>query len=434
MAAPIHRKIQERAAFKQKALALLDLDARTEDQETELTDMEAKITALDADIARLSALQEDERTVAVASRVQVGANHEEEKPCGFGEFLQGVGYMAAMSNRRNFIAPQGLAPHVLKELQAASGASSGVSSDGGFLVRSEWSTALLNKAATSAVLAPKCFQLPVGDGFDSIEAPYVDETSRATGSRWGGVRVYRAAESATVTASKPSTAKFELRIEDLMGLFYATDRVLRDAVLLEALAQKAFSSEFAFKLDDEIVRGTGAGQCLGLLNAGAKVRVNKEGSQTADTVNSQNIINMYVRMLASSMPRAEWFINQEILPQLLQMNVAVGTAGGQLVYMPPGGLSASPYGMLMGRPVNIIEQAAGLGDEGDIIFADLSQYLLIQKPMTSDSSIHVRFVNNETTFRWVWPVIGKPLLASAITPYKATSATTLSPFITLQAR
>jgi hypothetical protein len=87
----------------------------------------------------------------------------------------------------------------------------------------------------------------------------------------------------------------------------------------------------------------------------------------------------------------------------------------------------------MGLPMNVIEQASAVGTVGDIVLANLSNdYVLINKPMTSDSSIHVRFINNEITFRWVWPVIGKPVLSSAITPYKGSG--TFGPFVTLATR
>ena len=70
---------------------------------------------------------------------------------------------------------------------------------------------------------------------------------------------------------------------------------------------------------------------------------------------------------------------------------------------------------------------------GDIILANFSNdYVLISKPMTAASSIHVRFINNETTFRWVYPIIGKPTTSSAITPYKGSG--TFGPFITLATR
>jgi len=208
--------------------------------------------------------------------------------------------------------------------------------------------------------------------------------------------------------------------------------VLRDATLLEALAMKAFSSEFAFKLDDEIVRGTGAGQCLGVVGNAPTVSVAKESNQVAGTIVFENIINMHSRLLARCMPGAEWYINQLALPQLYKMYLAVGT-GGVPVYLPANGASAAPYGTLMGLPVTPIEQAAAPGTVGDIILGNLhNDYALIQKPLTQASSIHVLFTTNQTTFRWVWPIIGKPVMAAAVTPYKG--SLTLGPFVTLATR
>ncbi len=141
---------------------------------------------------------------------------------------------------------------------------------------------------------------------------------------------------------------------------------------------------------------------------------------------------MYARLLSRCMPGAEWYINQAVWPQLFKMSLSVGT-GGVPAFMPPGGLSQSPYGTLMGLPINVIEQASAPGTVGDIVLGNFSNdYAVISKPMTSASSIHVLFTSNQTTFRWVWPVIGKPVMASAITPYKG--ADTLGPFVTLATR
>jgi len=390
----------------------------------ELDALEAKQDTIDADLARARRLQDDERTAPSMPAIQLGADHATEAPVTLGQFLQGIAY--TMTGKASQLSPA---------VQAAvSGASSGDPTAGGFLVRADWNTSLLDKMKEEGVLAPQCRTIPIGPESDGIEAPYVNETSRATGSRWGGVQVYRAAEAASVTASKPTLGKFELRLDDLMGLFYATDRLLRDTTALEAIAMDAFPSEFAFKLDDEILRGDGAGQCLGVLNSPALVTVAKENGQTAATIKAENIIKMYARMLASRVSTAKWYINQECLPQLQQMYVAIGTAG-QLIYMPPNGLVDAPYGTLLGRPVVPIEQASGLGTVGDILFLSLARdYVLIDKPMTSASSEHVRFLFNEKTFKWVYPIIGRPKLQAAITPYKATTATTLSPFVALAAR
>ena len=70
---------------------------------------------------------------------------------------------------------------------------------------------------------------------NSIRIPFVDETSRATGSRFGGIRVYRANEGTTVTASKPKLDRMEVDLEKLMGIGYATNELLSDAPLMGEL-------------------------------------------------------------------------------------------------------------------------------------------------------------------------------------------------------
>ncbi len=402
---------------------------------TELDPLEAHLDALDEQLSETleqlaiaRRLQDDERHSGTLTGVvlETGSHLPGEKPwASFGEYLSAVA-AAAVDNPRRVVDPRLMA--------SISGASASTPTDGGFLIRADWSLALMDKIATAGVLAPLCWTIPIGEGSDGLEAPFVNETSRATGSRWGGVQVYRAAEAASVTSAKPTLGKFELRLDELKGLFYATDRLLRDATALEAVAMKAFSSEFAFVLDDEIVRGTGVGQCLGVTVCPALVTVAKETGQGAQTIVAQNILKMYARLLASKIGKAKWFINQETLPQLFTMSVPIGV-GGQLVYMPPMGIAGAPYGTLLGLPVQPIEQASGLGTVGDIMLLSLADdYLLINKAMSSASSMHVRFIYDEMTYRWTYPIVGRPILQSAITPYKATTATTLSPFVALAAR
>ena len=140
---------------------------------------------------------------------------------------------------------------------------------------------------------------------------------------------------------------------------------------------------------------------------------------------------MYSRMWGASLPNAVWLINQNILPQLLTMSMAVGTAGIP-VYSPANGDSEAPFGTLMGLPIIPAEYCETLGTEGDIIFADFSQYLVIDKGVDSVNSMHVRFLTDESVFRLVYRVDGEPAWRVPVTPYKGTA--TQSPFITLQTR
>lgn len=332
----------------------------------------------------------------------------------------------------NAARPGGFIDPRLIALNVASGLGTQVPSEGGFVIQTDFSMVLMNRVTQVAVLVPKCWHVPIGPNADGVELPYIDETSRVTGSRWGGVQIYRRAEADTVLASKPKFGSLELRLEDQMGICYSTNRMLQDAPSAGAIIGRAFESEMAFISDDEIVRGTGTGEPLGILNAGCKVRVPKETGQPADTIVVENLIKMFSRMPARNRPRAEWYYNQEIELQLFTMGIIIGM-GGAPIYMPPGGLSAAPYGTLLGRPMIPIEQASALGDEGDIMFVDLNEYMYIEKGgLDAQQSIHVRFLWDEMTFKFIMRNNGCPLWKSSLTPYKGANA--LSPFVTLQDR
>lgn len=317
--------------------------------------------------------------------------------------------------------------------RAVMGMSEGMPSDGGFLVQTDFASELLKRTYETGQVASRCRRIPVSGGANGMKINAIDEISRADGSRWGGVRAYWTAEAGDKTNATPSFRQMELSLKKLTGLAYATDELLADANALESVLMTAFSEEFGFKLDDAIINGDGAGKPMGVMVSPALVSVAKEAGQPADTLQPENIIKMWSRMYNRSRLNSVWFINQDIEPQLFTLGILVGT-GGSTVYMPPGGLSSQPYGTLFGRPVIPIEQCATLGDKGDILLADMSQYVLIEKGgVQSASSIHVRFVNDESVFRFVYRVDGQPIWHSPLTPYKG-SSNTVSPFITLDAR
>ena len=323
--------------------------------------------------------------------------------------------------------------HVDPRLFNATGLNETTPSDGGFLVQSDFSNELLQEVFKTGILAPRCRRIQISGNANSIKINGVDETSRAS-TRSGGIIGYWKDEAAQKTASKPKFRQIELNLKKLIGLCYATDELLQDASALEAFIKQAFVSEFGFLLDDAIVNGTGAGQPLGILNAGCLVSQAAETGQKAATVVAENVIKMWSRLFAQSRPNAVWLINQNIEPQLFTMSLAVGT-GGVPIYMPAGGLSGQPYGTLFGRPVIAIEQCATLGTVGDIILADMGGYILAEKgSIQSDMSIHVQFVYDESVFRFVMRVDGQPVRASALTPYKGGANYTQSHFVALQSR
>jgi HK97 family phage major capsid protein len=188
----------------------------------------------------------------------------------------------------------------------------------------------------------------------------------------------------------------------------------------------------AFEEDSAFMTGTGTGQPLGFIGAAnsAAVEVAKESGQAADTIVYENIVRMYARMLPSSLNRAVWIISPDTIPELYTMALSVGTGGNSVFIVN----AAGPGPMtLFGRPIVISEKANVLGDRGDIVFADLTYYLVgDRQSMTAASSTDYRFGNDQTAFRIIQRVDGRPWIQSAITPRNGGNS--LSPFVELAAR
>ena len=323
----------------------------------------------------------------------------------------------------------------LFQTRDVTGLSKGTPSDGGFLVADSFSSEVMQTIWNENEVISRCKHFQIGGNSNSVKIPGIDETSRVDGSRMGGIRGYWLEEAGEKTKSKPKFRQITLSLKKLIGLCYATDELLEDAGLLEQVIREGFRKEIDFMLTDAIINGSGAGQPLGILTGGGVVSVAKETGQRASTVVAENVLKMHSRLFASSRKNAIWLINQNIEPQLHQMSISVGT-GGIPVYMPANGLSGKPYASLLGLPVVPIEQCQTLGTKGDIYLADFSNgYALATKGgLQSDFSIHLRFQYDESVFRFVLRCDGNPILASPVTPYKGGSGSTLSHFVTLDAR
>ena len=321
--------------------------------------------------------------------------------------------------------------------RAATGLSESIPSDGGFLVDTEMSGEMLKNVWDTSPILSRISRTTLSGNKTGMKFNGLDETSRATGSRYGGIRAYWKGEADDKVASKPKFRQIELNLKKLVGLVYSTDELLDDASALEQTIREGMQAEFDFQITQAIMNGTGVNQPLGINNSGCVISVAIETGQVANTVVWENINKCWSRMMASSRPNAIWVCNQDVEPQLHQMSISVGT-GGVPVYMPAGGAAAAPYGTLFGRPVVAIEQAPICGDAGDIMLADFSQYKFIDKGgIKSDVSIHVQFVADESVFRFVYRCDGQPVLSTAITPFTAgatTATATLSHFVRIAAR
>lgn len=336
-------------------------------------------------------------------------------------------------------APFGRSPDPrLLQIRAAAGASETVPSDGGFLVAPQFSREIVKRMYLTGEILKRCFVIPTLT--DKFAFPQFAETSRVDGSRLGGIEVYSEPEAANLaqnpagqsTATKPQFMLTELEPKKIMGLMYITNELALDSSALSSWATYAFSQELTFTLEKFIVNGTGAGQPLGINNAPALIVVPKETGQATATVVSNNAFNMASRLWAASRPNACWIYHQELLPSLATLSLVVGAAGSQSK-MWHWQCAEDDYDRLCGIPAFPSEYCASPGAQGDIILADFSRYVVAMRDiMKADVSIHIRFLTDESAFRFVMRVDGEPIDPAPVTPRTGTKTT--SPFVALAAR
>ena len=394
---------------------------------------EKRETDLLTEEARLNTVREPTQP-ATSQKVEV--IHEAspwDGPAPFADFLLAVraGSEGAPTGSVSIDLVKKLQKYDAEVKRAATGMGVTTPSEGGFLVAPEFRQDIMKTVQETGVLVPLCTKIPVTNSA-GVEIPAVDETTRAGGVTSGGLLMYWKAEAEVATASQPKIRSIRLEPEELIGHVYVTNKLLNDASALETFIKVAFPEQLNFQLDIAITRGTGAGQPLGILNCGAAVSVAKESDQPANTVVTKNITKMFARMYGPSRRNAVWLINQDVLPQLLELTLVGGTASTPMM-IAPGMISNAPDFMLLGRPVKVIEQCSTVGTVGDIIFTDLKQYLLaVLGGLDVQASIHVRFLYRETAFQFVYQVDGQPWWSNAITPYQGSN--TVSPIVTLASR
>ncbi len=317
----------------------------------------------------------------------------------------------------------------LKRLKAT-GAAEGQLSEGGFLLEPTLVAEVLRPLHEEGPFTRAVRRLPVGNNSNYGWINGVNETSRADGSRWGGIRGYRLAEGGTLTSSKPAFRRINWELKKYAVLVYATDELLSDVAMFSEIVRQGAGEELAFMANDDIYRGAGTSGPHGILESGALISVAKETGQAADTVVMENLINMWQQLHPRNRANAAWYINSEVEPQLDMLALTVGTAALEPRYVAYG-----PDGVLRikGRPVIVNEFSSALGDVGDILLGDMREYLFWEKGGVQEAqSIHVQFITDETVFRFIYRCDGQTSMASPITPYKGSN--TQSAFVTLAER
>lgn len=442
----VHERLTELAAEMQ---AIADCESPTDEQAAQYDAFEKEADELTVEFEALEANEEREARRAKADAVRAFAKKSSRvttpnrmggdgigrvRPAVADDPKRGFKCMADYFARVKDAGEAVRGDEMLMQIAAGTGMTSAVNSEGAVLMPPAYSKTIWDRVmGMSNSLLSECDVYNIDPGTESITIPAIAETSRVDGSRWGGIRGYWKDELSALTESRPSFRDVKLSPHELYVFAFISDKLLRNSpTVASQILERGSADEIAFKVGDAIIEGTGGGKPIGVIGHPATVSISKETGQAAASVLTANIRKMNARLHPKFAAGAKWYVNQDVLPALETLTFEVGT-GGVPVFLPPGGLSSTPYAVLYGKPVVPLEYCSTLGTVGDIILGNLGAYAVgLRGSMDTAYSMHLKFDYAQTAYRVIFEVDGQPWLNSPITPFKGSN--TLSPILTLATR
>jgi len=296
--------------------------------------------------------------------------------------------------------------------------SMGVGAAGGFIVPEQFSKTMLQIDVASAIFRPRANVIPAGDPPDAaITMPALDQTG-AKGI-YSGVTVNWIAEGGDKPVTEPALLEVKLEPQEVAAHVVVTDKLLRNSAAAGALISSLLRKAIIGAEEDTFLTGTGVGQPLGIIGAGASINVARTG---ALGIVYADVIAMYAAFMFGG--RAVWIASQTTLPQLM----AMVDAGNHNVWQ-PNAREGAP-GTLLGFPCILNDQSPVLGAQGDLVLVDLDYYLIKDgSGISIDMSDGYYFKSNRTIIKAWWNVDGQPWMTTPLTQRDGVSL--VSPFIVL---
>lgn len=268
----------------------------------------------------------------------------------------------------------------------------------------------------------------------SLRIPYLiqDEGTTTLNRPMAGkiANVTIVGEGSTKPAREPSFGQRLLTVYKYAAVSVMGDELLGDDFTgeLPSSVTNAVGQQAVNKVNEDVtIDGTGTSQPLGAFHAnnGALLTVNRA---TANTFTAPDAFKMYERHTHG--PGSVWMISRRVLAQLFAMQTSNNT---MVTFL--RSLNEKPQMLLLGLPVIVTDLLSPLGTQSDVVMLNGDFYALaLRQALTVESSIHARFVEDLTTYRFIVRAGGIPIPTSTYA-YKINGSGNKvdahSPFVTL---
>ena len=294
-------------------------------------------------------------------------------------------------------------------------------------------------------------------GKHSFRLPAIYESSRAAGSRLGGLQAYWVGQEDDLSWTRAGTATAYGSTEpDLASIDFTMQRclvfstpfsndLLDDSDLVEDMLSYTAHLDIAYVVVDAMINGKGMGEPYGVVNAPSSVLVTRN---TSSNVKYQDIDAMWKSLWPFCQMNAIWTACSDTIANI---DAAATAFNWPSTYYMPMNSYGNPYALIKGRPLIPVEQCAVLGTKGDLILGDWSQYGLAVRQVkdamdgsgfemavglpsgTVESmyTAHKLFDTDSCRFRYKFRADGKPMWPSTVAIADGASSLVQGPFVVL---
>jgi HK97 family phage major capsid protein len=206
------------------------------------------------------------------------------------------------------------------------------------------------------------------------EFPTVQETSRVSGQRWGGITsTWGLGETVLPAQVDGKVSMADFVNERLLILTTLSRDIWSDAKKLERWLNYVALAEVRFNIELAILMGiTGCARPMSVVNSPCTVTIAKQSGQGSGTIEAINIDQMWSAIAAGNKRNACWFASDSVISAIDQL--AVSGQWPEINYI-PAGRYGNAYPTIKGKPLFYCEACPAIGTPGDIICADLSDYV-----------------------------------------------------------
>lgn len=313
-------------------------------------------------------------------------------------------------------------PESLKSIQEDQGQT------GGYMIPPSFSAELVQAQAALSPLIALCRRFPVAQPAGSW--PVLDIFAAPTAGA-GNTALAAGLISSTIAEGGAYTDRdvnFEIinwRVAKVGDRINVSDEMMQDAPALDALLRMVITTHLSQKKERHILRGTGVGQPLGIINAPALIDVTPG---TNSSVTYVDITTMLSRFRPSGdVSRVRWVGHRSIIPDLGALQVASSSPTTWITNISQDNPEMMP---IMRYGIYFSEHLPQADNSGDLLLVDFGAYGLWERgEIRIAFSEHAGWNTGEIIWRFDERYDGQPLARAAVTQADPTGSFTTSPFV-----